>query len=114
VGGGEDADGDRASRDRAADPPDRALLEHAEQPGLGGEREVADLVEEQRPWWAASNRPWRGAFAPVNAPFSWPNSSASSSDSVSVAQFTATNGPYRADIVVDRAGDGSLPVPVSP
>ncbi len=30
--------------------------------------------------------------APVNAPRAWPNSSFSSSDSVSAAQFSATNG----------------------
>src|SRR3990172_7310880 len=36
-----------------------------------------------------------GGGAPVNAPFSWPNSSASSSVSGMAAQFTATNGPFR-------------------
>ena len=41
---------------------------------------------------ACSIRPGRAAAAPVNAPRAWPNSSFSSSDSVSAAQFRATNG----------------------
>ena len=53
----------------------------------------ADLVEEQG---AAATRarsgPARAPAAPVNAPRAWPNSSFSSSDSVSAAQFSATNG----------------------
>ena len=43
--------GDQADRDLllfgAADPGERLGLEHAEHPGLGGQRHLADLVEEQ-------------------------------------------------------------------
>ena len=45
------------------------------------------------PLSASSKRPSLRLMAPVNAPFSWPNSSDSSSVSVSAPQFTFTNGP---------------------
>ena len=48
VGRGDDADVDL---DRASVPPTRsnsALLEHAQELGLQAERQLADLVEEQR------------------------------------------------------------------
>src|SRR5262249_8104997 len=48
------------------------LLEHAEQAGLGLEREFVNLVDEQRPAVGARNRPWgilqgagEGAFLPA-------------------------------------------------
>jgi hypothetical protein len=41
---------------------------------------------------ASSNRPFLRAVAPVNAPFSYPNSSDSISVSGSAAQLTFTNG----------------------
>jgi hypothetical protein len=41
---------------------------------------------------ACSNLPMRVVAAPVNAPFSWPNSSLSSSSAGSAAQLTYTNG----------------------
>src|SRR5207253_1310749 len=44
---------------------------------------------------ASSNRPSRRSAAPVNAPFSWPNSSLSSRVSGMAAQFTAMNGLAR-------------------
>ena len=44
------------------------------------------------PRWACSKRPMRRACAPVNAPFSWPKSSLSSSVSGMAAQLTAMNG----------------------
>ena len=44
---------------------------------------------------AISNRPLRCAAAPVNDPFSWPNSSLSSSDSGNAAQLIAVNTPDR-------------------
>jgi len=43
------------------------------------------------PLFASSNRPSRRSAAPVNAPFSCPNSSLSSSVSVIAAQLTAMN-----------------------
>ncbi len=53
---------------------------------------------------ACSIRPARAPAAPVNAPRAWPNSSFSSSESVSAAQFSATNGlSARGLLGVDRA-----------
>ena len=43
------------------------------------------------PPWASSKRPIRCAIAPVNAPFSWPNSSLSSRPVGMAAQFSLTN-----------------------
>ncbi len=54
---------------------------------------------------ASSNRPSRRSAAPVKAPFSWPNSSLSSSVSGRAAQLTVTNGRRcRGREVVDRPG----------
>ena len=54
------------------------LLEDSEQLRLKLQRKVSDLVEEERAPWASSKRPAFWAIAPVNAPFSCPNSSLSS------------------------------------
>ena len=64
---------------------------------------------------ASSKRPSFCLIAPVNAPFSWPNSSLSSSVSVSAAQLTVMNGPFArcASRWIARA-TSSLPVPLSP
>ena len=43
------------------------------------------------PWSASSTRPIRRSWAPVNAPCSWPNTSASNSESGTAAQLTAWN-----------------------
>ncbi|KYF99094.1 hypothetical protein BE18_37325 [Sorangium cellulosum] len=67
------------------------------------------------PSWAASNRPSRGATAPVNAPRSWPKSSLSTSDSDRLAQFTFTNRSRGCrDMPAIHSATTSLPVPVSP
>ncbi len=76
-----------------ADPLHRLLLQRPQHLGLGPERHVADLVEEER----AARRPARTSpaaapMAPVKAPFSWPNSSDSISSSGMAAQLTSTNG----------------------
>ena len=65
---------------------------------------------------ACSNLPFFLRSAPVKAPFSWPNSSLSRSDSVSAAQLKATHGPrLREASAAWRAwATSSLPVPVSP
>src|SRR5713226_2262022 len=64
---------------------------------------------------ASSKRPSLRPAAPVNAPFSWPNSSDSSSVSGRAAQLTAMNGPLRR---LERSwmarATSSLPVPLSP
>ena len=46
------------------------------------------------PPWACSKRPMRRSCAPVNAPFSWPNSSLSSSVGASAAPCTITSGCF--------------------
>jgi hypothetical protein len=92
-----------------------ALLQHAQQARLQGQRHVADLVEEQRaavglhqaPDHAATARTGEGAFAVaeqlgLDQPFGI------------AAQLTATKGlSPRAGLVQARAMT-SLPVPVSP
>ncbi len=64
---------------------------------------------------ASSKRPRRCWVAPVNAPFSWPKSSLSTSSRGSAAQFTFTSGRSRRGLRswIARA-TSSLPVPVSP
>ena len=57
---------------------------------------------------AASNLPSRRATAPVNAPFSWPNSSLSTSSRENAAQLTRRTGRWRAGCGVDRARDQFL------
>ena len=64
---------------------------------------------------ASSNRPSRRSVAPVNEPFSCPNSSLSSSVSGSAAQFTAMNGlPRRGERSWMARATSSFPVPDSP
>ena len=59
--------------------------------------------------------PARDLVAPVNAPASWPNNSASISVSGSAAQFMTTSGPsQRDDRWCRRSAISSLPVPRSP
>ena len=67
------------------------------------------------PSWASSKQPWRRSSAPVNAPFSWPKISLSSSVSGIAAQLTATKGPRpRGDSSWSVRATSSLPVPLSP
>ena len=67
------------------------------------------------PPWASSMRPLRWAWAPVNEPFSWPNSSLSSRFSGMAPQLMATNGPSaRAPSRWMARATSSLPVPLSP
>ncbi len=64
---------------------------------------------------ASSRRPGRAATAPVNAPRSWPKSSASTIVSGIAAQLVATNGPWeRGEPAWSALATSSLPVPVSP
>src|SRR6478736_288288 len=64
---------------------------------------------------ASSNRPLRVATAPVNAPFSWPNSSLSSRSAGMAPQFTAMKGRLRRGLEWWIAlATTSLPVPDSP
>ncbi|RMH37879.1 MAG: hypothetical protein D6689_20465 [Deltaproteobacteria bacterium] len=67
------------------------------------------------PVCASRNSPRRALPAPVNAPFSWPNSSASSSDGDSAEQSNATNGrSARGPMRWIVRAKSSLPVPLSP
>src|ERR1035438_8705379 len=61
------------------------------------------------PWCASSNRPVLRAMAPVNAPFSWPNNSLSSSPSGIAAQFTFTKVLHRLDERFDLYGQRRIP-----
>ena len=70
-----------------------ALLQDSQQLGLRRRVQIADLVQKQRAPSASSNLPRRADVAPVNAPFSCPNSSLSISSVGIAAQFTFTNGP---------------------
>ena len=64
---------------------------------------------------ACSNRPTRRSCAPVNAPFSWPNNSLSSSVGDSAAQCTVTIGRLERGLSWWIAlAKSSLPVPLSP
>ncbi len=69
VGGRDQADVG-ADRLGAAEPLELALLEHAQQLDLGGEVQVANLVEEQRAAVGELEPPFLRAWAPVKAPFS--------------------------------------------
>ena len=64
---------------------------------------------------ASSKRPLRRRTAPVNAPFSCPNSSLSTRPAEIAAQFTLTSSRSRRGLAswIARA-TSSLPVPVSP
>ena len=67
------------------------------------------------PWWASSKRPTFWLMAPVKAPFSWPNSSLSSSPVGMAAQLSLTKVRSRRGLRSCRArAMSSLPVPVSP
>ena len=94
----------------AADPLELALLQHAQQLDLQLGPAASPISSRKSvPPWASSNWPSRRCSAPVNAPFSWPNSSLSSSVSGMAAQLTATNGwSRRGPLVVDGARDQLL------
>src|SRR5438445_8695744 len=67
------------------------------------------------PALASSNRPMRCVIAPVNAPFSWPNSSLSSNPVGIAAQFSFTKAFERRGLRLWIArAISSFPVPVSP
>ena len=115
VGRGDDPDVDRLLLP-AAEAPERALLQHAQQLDLRGRLHLGDLVEEQRAAVRpARSTPVRRSCAPVNAPFSCPKISLSSSVSGIAAQLIATNGNVARGLsswIV--CATSSLPVPDSP
>jgi hypothetical protein len=64
---------------------------------------------------ASSIRPGLAVTAPVNAPFSWPNSSDSSTSRGSAPQWIGTNGrSARGERSWMARATSSLPVPLSP
>ncbi len=64
---------------------------------------------------ASAKRPSRARSAPVNAPFSWPNSSDSRRFSGIAPQFTATKGSLtRGEERWSARAIASFPVPLSP
>ena len=101
-------------------PPTRSnspLLQHAQQLRLRSQR----AARRSRRGRACRRRPARSgpallASAPVNAPFSWPNSSLSSSVARQRRAVDArrTAAPRAADAAWIARATSSLPVPVSP
>ena len=90
VGRGDDADVE-LHRSRFADALDLALLQRAQQLGLQRQRHRRHFVDEERA--AMRQLEASGArrrLAPVNAPLTWPNSSASASVSGMAAALNAT------------------------
>ena len=93
-----------------ADRIDLAVLQGAQQLHLGVERQLADLVEEQR---AAVGLDWNlptcFSVAPVKAPFSWPNRMLSTRFSGMRAAIDGDEGLGRAvALALDGAGDQFL------
>ncbi|MFO0680036.1 MAG: hypothetical protein U0169_26175 [Polyangiaceae bacterium] len=81
-------------------PPTREHpeFEHPEELAWASRESSPISSRNNVPPFAASNTPTFAFTAPVNAPFSWPNSSDSRSVSAHAAQLTATYGPFaRAD-----------------
>ena len=74
------------------DPANGPPLQRPQQLGLELQRKVADLVEEEAPAVRQLEEPGLRRVAPVNAPFSWPNSSDSSRAAGIAAQLIATKG----------------------
>ena len=104
-------------RPPAAHALDLARLERAQELRLDRQRQRADLVEKERPALGQLEPPGpRRDRRPVNAPFSWPKSSASASD---FRQRRGVDGDERPG---RRRGlpawiacaTSSLPVPLSP
>jgi hypothetical protein len=67
VRGGDEADVDLAMLG-LSDAANRPRLEHAQELRLNRQRDLADLVEEDRPPVGRLDRPSRALAAPVNAP----------------------------------------------
>ncbi len=109
----------RTSTWSARCPPTRssdAVLQHAQQAHLRGERQLADLVEEERAAVGALEPALaRRRCAPVKLPRSWPKSSESTRSAGIAPQLTRRNGPAarRERAWIARAIT-SLPEPVSP
>jgi len=99
----------------AAERFDRSFLQHPEQLGLRRLRQLRDLVQEQRAAMRGLEAAVRRLLAPVKAPRSCPNSSASIKVSGKAAQLTATNGlGRRPPPSCSARATSSLPVPLSP
>ena len=89
----------------AADGDRLPLLQHPQQFHLRGGRHLADFVQEERAAAAAAAKsPCLSRTAPVNEPFTWPNSSDSSRLS---GQRAAVDGQERAINPGRQLVDGS-------
>jgi hypothetical protein len=91
------------------------LLQRAQQFGLQVQRQLADLVEKDRPTLRRRQQALPRPVAPVKAPFTYPKSSLSINVGTSDPQSTGTNGFAALGplLWIDRA-TSSLPVPLSP
>ena len=89
-------------------------LQHAQQVHLRLLGHLPDFVEKQRPAVGLLEVPLLVVCAPVNAPFSCPNSSLLKRLGVIAPQFTLRNGPLRrSDRSWMASATDSLPEPVS-
>ena len=114
VGGGDDADVD-LDVFLAAEAAERAALEHAEQGRLHRQRQLADLVQEDRAAVRQLERALLARSAPVKAPRSCPNSCDAISVAGSAPGSTTMNGRFARALNSWMArATSSLPVPVSP
>src|SRR5262249_32894473 len=104
-------------RPRTSQPFDLPLLKRPQQLGLDRLRQLSYFIQKQRPAFGQFELaflPFFGSVAPVNAPFSRPNSSLSSRFSERAAQLMATNGPADRLLLRWKArATSSFPVPVS-
>src|SRR5215470_5246754 len=98
-----------------AEPLEFLFLENPEQLRLKFQRYIAYLVQKKGAFIGKFEASGFCATAPVNAPFSWPNSSLSRSPRGIAAQFSFTNAFWLRllSLWIARA-TSSLPVPVSP
>ena len=114
IGGGHDAAID-PNGSRIADPLKFVLLQDPQQFDLQLVAHGIDFIEEDRAAVGGFKSAGAVLEALVKAPLTWPNSSLSSSLSLSAPQLTRMQGPVaRAAQLVDGPRMSSLPVPVSP
>src|SRR5260370_767229 len=112
------ADNSRTSTGSVSLPPTRSISRSctARKIFACSARLISTISSRNRaPPVACAKRPILRVMAPVNAPFSWPNSSLSSRFSGIAAQFTATTGPLDLGPLRSMArATPSFPVPDSP
>ena len=105
----------RTSNCMSVRPPTRVTIEFSNTRSSFdcNSRFISPISSRKRvPLFACSNFPGVVLIAPVNAPFSYPNNSASIKSRGIAAQFTATNLPLRRLASCTLSATSSLPTPV--